>query len=591
MIAAIARTDEAVAALLEAAPSPLDLLRATAERRPDHPAFLFVRDASDVEPQSLSYADVIEAVERAATGFLDLGMEKGDSAALLLPTVPDAAIALIAATAAGTTFPMNPLLSAEAIRSQLHLARAKVVVTIGDHPAFDVRSRVGAAIEGTGTALVEIGIGSPTGQAMRWDDLVGREPRPIPPADPDRVAALFHTGGTTGDPKLAQLTARNFAAGALMAASGTGWSEDDRIVCALPLFHVGGAIDVMLSGLAAGATIVFPGVFGMRDPDVAAGIWSIVERVGATVLGAVPTSLAAIRNVPLGDANIGRLRRLATGGSPLAASVDARIRALTGRPVRQLYGMTETAGIIAAQTDDSADEGLNVGRPVPLMKVAVGEPGAACQPGMRGELFVTGPNVFGGYRTGGGIVGAPEQGWIATGDIAEVLPGGALRIAGRAKDVIIRGGHNIDPVAIEDAAAAHPDVVQAGAVGMPDAYAGELPVLFVALRPGAAADEAEIAAFVAERIVEPPARPKRVTVMNELPLTPFGKVARYRLRQRAAEERASEALADVLGIAAVECSDPAARRLRICLEADAPADSAQRAADRLAELGLEAESS
>ncbi|MDQ4088679.1 MAG: AMP-binding protein, partial [Pseudomonadota bacterium] len=303
MAAAIARTDEAVRRLLNATPTPLDLLRGTAGRRPDHAALLFVRDASNPDPQGLTYVQLLEKVERVAAAFAGLGIDAEDAVALLLPSVPDTAIALIAATAVGVAFPMNPLLSADAIRAQLILARAKAVVTVGDHTVLDVRARVADAADGAGIPIVELPIGTPRPGAMRWEELLETQPRPLPPPDPDRVAALFHTGGTTGDPKLAQLTARNVAAGALMAASGAAWRDEDRLLCALPLFHVGGSIDVLLSGLAAGGTIVFPGLFGMRDPAVASNIWSIVERTKATILGAVPTSLAAIQNVPVGDAD------------------------------------------------------------------------------------------------------------------------------------------------------------------------------------------------------------------------------------------------------------------------------------------------
>lgn len=586
MTAALPSDEDGLSARLEAAPSPLALLRATAARRPDHPALVFVRHADDRELPSLSYAELLDRVERSAAAFAGLGVGEGESVAILLPAFPDAAVALVAATAIGVAFPMNPLLSAEALRAQLDLARAKAVVTIGDHPALDVRARVGEAAPAI--PVVEVSLGTPSVEALRWQDLLTSERRPLPDLDAERVAALLHTGGTTGDPKLAQLSARAVAAGALMAGAGARWRGDDRIVCALPLFHVGGAIDVFLSAVAAGATVIFPGM-GMRDPSIAGSIWSIVERTRATVLGAVPTSLAAIQNVPVEGADISRLRRLVTGGSPLPSSVAERIEAMTGRPLRQIYGMTETAGIIAAQNDATLDGGLNVGVPVPLMRVAIGGPGRGCEPGMRGDVFVTGPNLFAGYRSSAGVQGEPGDGWVATGDIAEILAGGALAIRGRAKDVIIRGGHNIDPVAIEDAAAAHPDVVQAGAVGMPDAYAGELPILFVALRPGARAEAGELGAFVAERIPEPPARPRRVVILSELPLTPFGKVARYRLRQRAAEDRAREALGDLDAVGAIACTDPTARRLSVGMAADSDPETQRLVRDRLAELGLEAE--
>jgi fatty-acyl-CoA synthase len=175
--------------------------------------------------------------------------------------------------------------------------------------------------------------------------------------------------------------------------------------------------------------------------------------------------------------------------------------------------------------------------------------------------------------------------WIASGDLAETGADGQLHLLGRMKDVIIRSGHNIDPLLIEDTAQAHPDVRLAAAVPIPDAYAGELPVLYVSLQDGATCTPQDIARFIAERIAEPPARPARVLILPELPLTPFGKVARYRLRQQAALLRAHEALAG-LAIESVSCTDPVAKRIEVDWRAQASPEERARGIAILGELGL-----
>ncbi|UWN48817.1 Short-chain-fatty-acid--CoA ligase [Alcanivorax sp. ALC70] len=156
---------------------------------------------------------------------------------------------------------------------------------------------------------------------------------------------------------------------------------------------------------------------------------------------------------------------------------------------------------------------------------------------------------------------------------------------GRSKEIIIRSGHNIDPLLIEEVAMQHPSVAQAAAIAMPDAYAGELPVLYAAPTPGATVEHTEILEFVNQRIAEPPARPKHVFVMPELPLTPLGKIARYRLRQDAAEHQARRALAG-LGMESIHCSDNTAKRITVTWNADTSADQKANAANLLSELGL-----
>ena len=167
------------------------------------------------------------------------------------------------------------------------------------------------------------------------------------------------------------------------------------------------------------------------------------------------------------------------------------------------------------------------------------------------------------YLTAEGVKNDPNGGWFQSGDLGEVTEDGELRVVGRSKDVIIRSGHNIDPQMIEDVALEHPDVSQSAAVGMPDDYAGEVPVLYVVTRPEATVSVGELANFISARIAEPPARPKLVFLLDELPLTPFAKVARFRLRQLAVEHRANELVTGLLDGVWVTCTDPAAKKVHI----------------------------
>ncbi len=580
------RPEHALVERLRSAPTPLALLQQTAAARPDHPALVFLRDPLDREPRIVRYAELATKARAAAVAFREAGVERGDSVALLLPCIPEGVAALIGATAAGIAFPANLLFASDALAAQLELARARVAVVLGSHPALDVKKRLLAAARAYGqlSAIVEVPVGESEADTMSWTSFLEETGScDVAQTDSDRVAALFHTGGTTGLPKLAELSAKNLVVGGLMTAAAIGWRPQDRVLSGLPLFHVAGAIDVVLGAIAAGATLIFPGYLGARDPAFVQNVWSIVERTQATILGLVPTSIAAVMDTPLGDSNLETLRALITGGSALSPYLAGKIEQLIGRPVSQVYGMTETAGIVAAQPTDGVFRAPAVGFPAPMVTLSIGSPGDVHA--RKGEVFVKGPNVFRGYRTAGGLTGAPQDGWVASGDLGEYASDGQLRLLGRSKDVIIRSGHNIDPLLIEEAAQLHPDVRQAGAVPIPDEYAGELPALFVALRSHASTSPQAIAAFVAERIAEPPAQPKHIFILSELPLTPFGKVARFKLRQLAAQARAAEVLQG-FPIERVECSDATGKRIDVVWKNPPDSNTRQRAGDTLARLGL-----
>ncbi|MGG2039700.1 AMP-binding protein [Pseudomonas paraeruginosa] len=550
---------------LAATPSPFDLLAATVREVPQRTALECLPDDLAGAPQALSYRQLLLDVQRFAAALRATGIRQEEAVAILLPFVPQAVVALLAASAVVVAFPVNLLLSAEAIRTQLELARCRVVVCLGPHPALDVRERVGQALAAMAgpPLLVEVPLAGATPGALCWNAFIARSASGVDAPDaPERLGALVHTGGSTGQPRLARLSLRNMASAALMAGAGLGIRPEERLLSGLPLFHVGGAIDALLAALAVGATLVFPTALGMRNPAVVRQVWQIVARYRITLLAAVPTSLAAIRDSPLADADLSQLRALMTGGSPLPEELARHLRARTGKPIYQLYGMTESSGIASAQLTSGQPAAHAAGVPVPGVEIALGEPGVY-RPGAKGEILVRGPNVFHGYLTAQGVVDDPRGGWLASGDLGEVTADGELRIVGRSKDVIIRSGHNIDPLLIEETAHQHPDVAQAAAVAMPDDYAGEVPVLFVVARAGAQVMPGEIATFVAQRIAEPPARPRQVFVLDELPLTPFGKIARFRLRQRAVEQRVGELLAERLGAITVSCDDPAARRVTI----------------------------
>jgi fatty-acyl-CoA synthase len=555
-------TSHDVAGRLGQTPTPFTMLQEVAQRRFDHPALVYRRTVNDREPTVMSYGELVAQTARAIGALRKLRIGEDDGIGILLPAIPEAVIALLAASSVGVAFPLNLLLASEAMRAQLELARVRAAFVLGPHTVLDVSRRLAQitprlpALE----TIVEVPAGTREADNAWSEFLRGGDSDASFVGNPDRVAALFHTGGTTGDPKLAQLSARNIAAGALMMAAATRWKESDRVCSGLPMFHVGGAISCGLSVLSSGATLILPSLLGARDPEVVTGVWKLLDDVDASVLVMVPTSLAAIVDTPVGSATMSALRAVCTGASPLPRELGMRIEAKLRRPVCQIYGMTELSGCCTAQPCDGQFREPGVGFVPPLLEIQLrGPDGRSAE---RGEVYMRGPNSFKGYRSSLGVSGQPNEDWVGSGDLGALLPDGQLRLLGRSKDIIIRGGHNIDPLMIEEVAQRHPAVRVSAAAPMPDQYAGELPVLYVALKAGQCASEEEIEAFVGERIADPPARPKRVFIVADLPLTPFGKIARYKLRQAAALYCAQREV-EGLQIEELRCDDTTAKIIRV----------------------------
>lgn len=588
---AIDNNNETVRELLANNPTPLQLLRRAANKNPDKPALVYLPSADGAEPVSVSYRELLAETESVAASIRASGVQPDESVAVFLPLLPQGVSALIAATSVATAFPVNLLLSAPALASQFNRAKTRLVITMGPHPALDVRDRVGQAVQQAGDIkLVELPlVTEPSPDSINWREFTSLADDAAPgpdEADPDRVAALIHTGGTTSEPKLAGLTQRNLAAGGLMAAAGFGYSSEDRIVSGLPLFHVGGLVDVVMASIAAESTVVFPTALGLRNPEVIKNFWPVLDQVKGTIIGGVPTMLSAIADVPRGDRELPSLRASITGGSPLAKDLAKRVEKATGCPVYQLYGMTETAGIACNQAIDGRFREPCAGKPVPLSEISLGEPGAPLEPGASGELYVRGPQVFAGYLTEHGFHKEERDGWVSSGDLAVVEPTGDIRLTGRSKEIIIRSGHNIDPLVIEEVAMSHPAVAEVAAIAMPDAYAGELPVLYVRYHEGSAVTEEELQNFIARQINEPPARPKAVLPLDEFPYTPVGKIARYRLRQLAAEH-AVEAVLKKHGLGgSVMVTDPKAKEATIQLQQALDTDKSASLKEDLKTLGL-----
>jgi fatty-acyl-CoA synthase len=543
-----------------AANSTYEALQAAAALDPAAPAVHFLRTGEASEtPLTLSYAQFLGGVTQAANLFTDLGVGPNDVVSFLLPLLPQALLTLFGAEAAGIANPVNPLLEPYQIAEILKAAGTKVLVALAPLPGTDIWDKV-QKVRGELPhlkAIVQVGgPGDAANGIVSFDAKLPTYPadkltsgRKIAAAD---VAAFFHTGGTTGTPKLVRHThaIQLYEAWAvnLMVKARPG----DTLPMGLPLFHVGGALSQCLTSFASGGAIVLLTPSGWRNPVVVRNIWRLIERYRTFGFSSVPTVLAAALATPTAGADIRSLRYVYGGGSAIPVEVAKGLQELTRAPVLEVYGMTETSSVFTMSYPDRPVRLGAVGHALPYSRVRIvklnGQGGVErdCAVNEIGVVAMSGPGVFSGYLNDKHNQGAfVEAGWVNSGDLGRLDEDGYLWITGRAKDLIIRGGHNIDPLPIEEILYQHPAVGLAAVVGQPDAYAGELPVAFVQLKPGVQADPAELLEFIRQRAPERAAVPVNLYAVSPMPLTAVGKVFKPELRWTATERVYAQALANL----------------------------------------------
>ncbi|MDD3444217.1 MAG: acyl-CoA synthetase [Zavarzinia sp.] len=549
------------------------LLRRSAGLYGDDLALRFLLLAApDLPSHDVTYATLLERVTQAANLFHGLGIGPGDAVSLLLPNLPQTHYALWGAETAGIANPINPLLEPDKIADIMRNAGTTVLVTLAPFPQSDLWDKAVEVIDkvpGLRHVLrVDLSpfvpdamrpmlaaMTPPDRMPARGDVTVSDFDTALAAQEGDRlsagrvietgeVAAYFHTGGTTGTPKLARQSHANqifeaFILGALMTEPG-----DKVILCGLPLFHVNGTMVTGLAAFAGGRTVVMLTPQGYRGQGVVANFWALVERFRGNSFSGVPTLYAALLDVPIDGRDVSSLRTAICGAAPMPADLIHRFEAATGVKILEGYGMTE--GTCASATNPRYGERRagSVGFRLPYTKLqpmhldAAGKPSEPCAIGEIGALCMKGPHVFLGY-----MGKEPPSGWFDTGDLARMDAEHYIWLVGRSKDLIIRGGHNIDPQMIEDALIAHPAVELAAAIGQPDAYAGELPAAYVSLRPGAEASAEELIAYARANVPERAAAPVHLEILPEMPVTAVGKIHKPPLRQKATARILKDALA------------------------------------------------
>ncbi len=542
-----------------------DLIRYGARRNPEAPALTFFRDGNAYkEAATYSYAQFLGEVNRAANMLHELGIGPNDVVSYLLPNLPQTHFVLWGGQAAGIVNPINPLLNAEVIQDICEHAKTKVLVALGALPGTDIWKKVEeirhnlpdlkavVRVMGPGDEASGIYGYEETAAGYGADKLdFEREIRP------DDIAAIYHTGGTTGTPKLAPHTHSNEVSMVEMVLLNfNSLQPGDTFMCGLPLFHVNGTTATGSAPLFLGGHILLLSAGGFRDPGVVKNFARIVEHYRGVFFSAVPTVLAMLLAELDKSADISSLKYLLCGAAPLSVQLFETFEKETGMKIIEGYGQTEgTCGSIVNPSGGKRKIG-SIGLRLPYQQAKIfildddGIFQREAQVNEIGSLCIKGPNVFPGYLDAEQNRNIwPQPGWLNTGDLARQDEEGYFWLTGRSRDLIIRGGHNIDPGLIEGPAADLVEIELAAAVGRPDAYAGEVPVVFVQLKPGAQISASEIRNLLADKIGERAAVPKEVFILDEMPLTAVGKIFKPKLRRLAIEQVYRKALADIEKIA------------------------------------------
>ncbi|MES2094456.1 MAG: long-chain-fatty-acid--CoA ligase [Actinomycetota bacterium] len=510
-----------------------------------------------------TYAELGEQILRAAEGLRLLGVQKGDTVALVLPNCPQHVVAFYAVLRLGAiVVEHNPLYTPRELRHQFedHGARVaivwnNVVETLQQFPAdVAVESIVSIDITRAMPFATRLLLRLPIAKAREsraaltatvrdtvpWSTLLDHlavDDHIFRPTATD-VALIQYTSGTTGTPKGATLTHLNLAAN---AAQSRAWTPTVHrgtsvVYAVLPMFHAYGLTLCLTFAMSMGSRLV---LFPKFDPDL---VLAVVKKHPATLLPAVPpiyerlTAAADAAGVSLDGIEIA-----ISGAMPLSASVVQPWEKRTGGYLVEGFGLSETSPVLMANPVGPSRRAGTVGLPLPNTEVRVVDPDnpTVDRPaGDEGELIVRGPQVFSGYwkkpeETAEVFVPATEGDesgpWFRTGDIVTVDPDGFVRVIDRIKELIITGGFNVAPSEVEDALRSHPSVADVAVVGLPDAHSGEEVVAAVVLAPGAELDERALREYVRPSLAAYKV-PKRVVAVDELPRSLIGKVIRRRVR-------------------------------------------------------------
>ena len=529
------------------------------------PAYKLLQDAVATYPdhhcmeflgRRWTYAETGKLAAQAALGFQKLGVTKGTRVALLLPNTPYYIAAFFGVLmAGGTVVNMNPLYAARELEGMINDSGAEFMVTM-DLTVMYPKARtllnntplrklivcsMSEALPFATSMMFNLFRRSTVANVEEddrqiwWDDLIDNDglktPVVVNPAED--LAVLQYTGGTTGTPKAAMLTHANISANARQVSAWFGNPQHgkERFLAALPFFHVFAMTVILLCGLEYGAEIIMMPRFDLKD------CLKAIDKKKPTFFPAVPTIYTAINNAPnVRDYDLTSIKLCISGGAPLPVEVKKSFESMTGCVVVEGYGLSETSPVVCTNPTQGVNKPGSVGLPMPgtIIEIRALDDDRVLGIGEKGEICVRGPQVMKGYwNRPGETADIMKNGALHTGDVGYMDDEGYVFIVDRIKDMINASGYKIYPRMLEEALYMHPAVEETTVIGIPDAYRGEAPKAFIKVRAGMTLTEAEIRAFMKDKVskIEQPAQ---YEFRDELPKSLIGKLSKKELKQEEA---------------------------------------------------------
>ena len=552
-------------------PSVYQVLLDSAEKYADRVALHFLPQGNDFDKAiSFTYPQFLKKVNATANMFRALGVGDKDVVTYMLPNLPETMFTVYGAETAGIVNAVNPMLDPAHIIDIMNAAGSKILVTLAPSPNTDLWEKATKIISkvptlktvltinlsdyfgGTSTTLSTKG----SVQIFDFNETLKKYPvdslsfdRDIQPND---IASYFHTGGTTGRPKIAQHTHDNEVFQAWILNKQLGLIDHKVFLCGLPWFHVNGVIATGLLPLTGGHTIVLGSPAGYRGKGIISNFWKIVEHYRISFFSSVPTILQMLLDVPQKGEDISSLEYAFCGAAPLSVQLFNDFEKATGIKILEGYGFTE--GTCANSMNPIFGErkigSVGLAMAHHHLKIAIlnenKEYVRAAKINEIGTFVARGRNVFPGYKEAihneTAFIHDGNHQWYNTGDLGRQDADGYFWITGRKKELIIRGGHNIDPKSIEEPLSKHPAVAAVAAVARPDKRVGELPAVYIQLKPNQKVTTAELLDFAKANIKERAAIPKFIEIIEALPLTSVGKIFKPALTRRQIKEVFEEEL-------------------------------------------------
>ena len=514
-----------------------DFLQQTIAATPDKLALVAWR-IDRTEGRQITYAEFGDLVARAAASLQRLGVGRGDIISVQLPNWWEFAVITLAAFRVGAVVnPLMPIFREREMSYMLDFAESKLLITPKLFRGFDHES-MAAALKASLPKLEHVVIVDGEGANSFEAVLLGHEQHLAPPAvgapgpmPADEMSVLMFTSGTTGSPKGVMHCINTLMACNISLAERFHLDAGDTMLVCSPLGHMTGFAAGMLLGLKIGATVVFQDVWEPKR-----GV-AIMAEQGVTFSAGAATFLGDMcEAVVAGVAKPDKMRNFLCAGAPIPPALIDRVYRELGFTVCSLWGMTESLSSTLTEPERALEKSSKTdGRPLDGVAVKVDRvTGGPAPTGETGVLKVRGAQMTLGYYKRPDMKAFDAEGWFDTGDLAYMDAEGYIRINGRIKDIIIRGGENVPIIEIENLLFKHPSVLSAALVGYPDARLGERACAFLTLRPGHTIDLETVQAYMAENKVAKQYWPERVVIVPDLPKTLTGKVQKFQLREQAA---------------------------------------------------------